>query len=81
MAVKISFESMVGGAKNPAQKEVNVVGAEVTDIIEDAVEALVEAPKVKKIDARQPLWDELTEKGIEFKKNLSKDKLEALLAE
>ena len=83
MAVKVSFESVVGGKKNPDQKEVKVVGAEVTDVVptQEDPENLVETPKVKKVDARQPLWDELTEKGISFKKNLSKAKLEALLAE
>lgn len=73
MSVKISFESVVGG-KNPEQKEVNVVGVEVTDVV-------AEVPKEKKVDARQSLWDELDANGIIYKKNMSKATLEELLAE
>lgn len=77
MSVKISFESVVGG-KNPEQKEVNVVGVEVTDVV---IEDLVEVPKEKKVDTRQSLWDELDANGVVYKKNMSKTTLEELLAE
>ena len=45
-----------------------VIGAEV-----------IQMKEVAKVDARQKLWDELTEKNIPFKKNMSKSKLENLL--
>lgn len=32
-----------------------------------------------KVDKRQALWDELDERGIPYKKNMSKSKLEELL--
>lgn len=32
-----------------------------------------------KVDKRQSLWDELDERGIAYKKNMSKAKLEELL--
>ena len=48
--------------------ELSMVGAEVVPLVEE-----------KKVDVRQVLWDELAEKGIGFKKNMSKAKLEELL--
>lgn len=61
--MKVSFEVNAG-----KQQVVNNIGAEVK-----VVEELV------KVDARQELWDELDAKGIEYKKNMSKAKLESLL--
>jgi len=46
--------------------EVDVVGVEVT-------------PVEKKQDSRQSLWDELDELEVDYKKNMSKSKLEELL--
>jgi hypothetical protein len=47
---------------------VQATGAEITPVVEE-----------KNVDSRQELWDKLDADGIEYKKNMSKSKLEALL--
>lgn len=64
MSMKVSFESNVG-----KPKEVVMVGTEMKEV----------EPKQVKADARQELWDLLDDKGIAYKKNMSKAKLEELL--
>ena len=63
---------MVAGEKGNTPRVVQADGIEIKEV----------KPTVEpKVDARQPLWDELSDRGISFKKNMSKAKLEELLEE
>ena len=61
---------MVVGERGTKPRVVHAEGIEIKEVIPEA-----------KVDARQSLWDELDTKGISYKKNMSKSKLEELLQE
>ena len=58
----------VNYGRGEADVVVQATGAEITPVVEE-----------KKVDSRQELWDKLDADGIEYKKNMSRSTLEALL--
>ena len=63
---------MVAGERGKTPRVVQADGIEIKE---------VKPTEEVKVDKRQSLWDELDAKGIEYKKNMSKSKLEELLQE